>query len=183
MAAGLFELEHVRGHSGDPGNEAADKAAVAARDLSRQRTGAWADPPEEAGSAPSAETGGASPVEEAAAFEREAVARGYRRYRDPFHHSKSGYLFSMQLRVREGEDTLYFLNVDAWDMSELTRGQVSRLSLEASAQFSTEDDNEGSHINVSTPFRGFTETEAFFGQMWSSMGFGRYERSDPGPEA
>jgi hypothetical protein len=114
-------------------------------------------------------------------FRGEAEGRGYRRYQDPFHQNKSGYLFSMQLRVRQDQDTLYCLNVDAWDMGPLSRGQMPRLSLEANAQFHTEDENAGHHVNITTPFRGFEETEAFFGQMWSSMGFGRYERSEPAP--
>lgn len=180
---GGLELEHVRGHSGDPGNEAADKAAVAARDQSRLRTTAWADPPEMLGPDGSGAAKSTPRSQEADTFRSEAEQRGYRRYLDPFHNNKSGYLFSMQLRVRDGADTLYFVNVDAWDTGELSRGQVTRLSLEASVQFHTGDDNQGDFANVTTPFRGFEETEAFFGQMWSSMGFGRYERSDPGPEA
>lgn len=183
--SGQLELTHVRGHSGDPGNEAADAAAVAARDLSQRRTADWADPPEPI--APSGPSGVSpfAPDAEAGAFEAEAVGRGYRRYRDPFHDKKSGYLFSMQLRVRENDDTLYFLNVDLWDMGRLSRGHDPRISMEANAQFHTEDGNDGHHVNISTPFRGFEETEAFFGQMWSSMGFGRYERAElePGPAA
>lgn len=181
-ASGAFELEHVRGHSGDPGNEAADKAAVAARDQSRMRTAPWADPPEVTGPAEAPKEGPAIP-DEAEAFRAEAETRGYRRYRDHFHNGKSGYLFSMQLRARDGADTLYFVNVDAWDMGVLSRGQVTRLSLEANVQFHTEDDNQGDFANVTTPFRGFEETEAFFARMWSAMGFGRYERADPGPAA
>lgn len=181
--AGGLVLEHVRGHSGDPGNEAADKAAVAARDLSRRRSAPWADPPEPTRPAEAKAGQVSDPTAEAATFETEAVQRGYRRYQDPFHRSKSGYLFSTQLRVRDGADTLYFVNVDAWDMEALSRGQVSRLSLEANAQFHTEDNNDGHHVNVSTPFRGFEETEAFFGRMWKEMGFGRYERSEPEPDA
>lgn len=180
---GSLELEHVRGHSGDPGNEAADKAAVAARDLSRRRTAAWADPPEMV--SPDG-AGGAKPdgpSEEADTFRSEAEERGYIRFRDPFHNNKSGYLFSMQLRVRDGADTLYFVNVDAWDMGTLSRGQMPRLSLEANVQFHDEHENQGDYANVTTPFRGFEETEAFFSRMWGAMGFGRYERADPGPEA
>lgn len=122
-----------------------------------------------------------SAAEEATLFEAEAELRGYRRYSDPFHNSKSGYLFSMQLRVQDGADTLYFVNVDAWDMGELSRGQMTRLSLEAHVQFRTADDNEGDFVNVTTPFRGFEEMEAFFSRMWQAMGFGRYERVDLGP--
>lgn len=181
-AAGGLLLEHVRGHSGDPGNEAADKAAVAARDQSRMRTAPWADPPEMTGPAEVSHEGPAV-LDEAEAFRSEAETRGYRRYRDSFHQSKSGYLFSMQLRVRDGADTLYFVNVDAWDMGELSRGKMPRLSLEASVQFHTEDDNQGDFANVTTPFRGFEDTEAFFARMWAAMSFGRYERADPGPEA
>ena len=174
-----LELSHVRGHAGDPENEAADAAAVAARDESRARTAPWADPPRPletvaAGSAPSA-------TDEAARFEAEAAGRGYRRYRDPFHHSKTGYLFSMQLRVREGADTLYFVNLDAWDMGVVTRGQLHRLSLEANVQFYDRDGHLEEYVNVKTPFRGFEETEALFARMWSAMGFGRYERAEPDP--
>jgi len=176
---GRLELEYVRGHSGDPGNEAADAAAVAARDLSRTRTGSWSEPPVVTGAdtAPDQPDIGA----ESESFRTEGEGRGYRRYLDPFHQKKPSYLFSMQLRVKDDQDTLYFLSVDAWDMGRLSRVQISRLSLEANAQFHTEDDNQGNHVNISTPFRGFEETEVFFGQMWSSMRFGRYERSEPAP--
>lgn len=176
---GRLELTHVRGHSGDPGNEAADAAAVAARDLSRSRSGPWADPPLALAGDP--EQASSSAHDEAAQFEAGAAERGYRRYQDPFHHRKGGYLFSMQLRVREGADTRYFVNVDAWDMGAVSRGQDPRLSLEASVQFNTADGHDGAYVNVKTPFEGFEETEAFFARMWSAMGFGRYERAEPDP--
>lgn len=178
-AGGRLGLEHVRGHAGDPGNEAADAAAVAARDESRLRTAPWADPPRALEEASPDE--GPSAREAAALFEEEASARGYRRYRDPFHHGKSGYLFSMQLRVREGEDTLYFLNVDAWDIGALSRGSDTRLSLEASVQFNTRDGHDGAPVTVKTPFEGFEGAESFFSRMWATMGFGRYERAEPEP--
>lgn len=175
-AVATLELEHVRGHSGDPENEAADRAAVAARDLSRREPAPWSQGPEPI------TRGDLSALEgEVAKFERDAVSHGYSRYRDPMHHRRSGYLFSVQKRIWEAEDTRYFVNLDVWDMAELSRGQAQRLSLEANVQFHTEDGHEGHFVNVSTPFRGFEETEAFFDQMWSSMGFGRYERADPGP--
>lgn len=176
---GDLDLVHVRGHSGDPENEAADAAAVAARDLSRTRSAPWSDPP-----APIEDrVVGASPDAEAEAFRTEAEARGYSRYRDPFRHQRSGYLFSMQNRVREGADTLYFVNVDVWDMGALSHGSLSRLSLEANVQFNTRDGHDGAYVNVKTPFQGFESTEAFFAQMWSQMGFGRYERAEPDQDA
>lgn len=174
--AGPLHLEHVRGHSGDPENEAADAAAVAARDLSRTRSAPWSDP-----AAPVEDR--ASPSSEAEAFRVEAEARGYRRYQDPFHHQRSGYLFSMQNRVRDGADTLYFVNVDVWDMGALSHGKLSRLSLEANVQFNTGDGHDGEYVNVKTPFQGFEGTEAFFAKMWSQMGFGRYERAEPDVDA
>jgi hypothetical protein len=121
--------------------------------------------------------------EEAEAFLKEAEARGYRRFQHPLHNTLNGYLFSIQTRVQEGEDTLYFLNVDAWDMSVVSRGAIPRLSLEAEVQFRTEDGSEGHPVNVSTPFIGFEETEAFFGRLWRQMEFGRTERhpESPGP--
>jgi len=180
--SGGLDLRHVRGHSGDPGNEAADQAAVSARDLSRTRTAPWAGPPEVEGSPVEVVETASDPDHDPENFQAEAETRGYRRYTDPFHKSKSGYLFSMQIRVRDGEDTLYFLNVDAWDMGAVSRGQTPRLSLEASVQFHDEDGKQGDYANVTTPFRGFEETEAFFDRMWGAMGFGRYERANPEPE-
>lgn len=178
-AGDRLTLEHVRGHTGDPENEAADAAAVAARDESRARTAPWADPPLALAGDP--EQASSSAHDEAAQFEAEAAGRGYRRYQDPFHHRKGGYLFSMQLRVREGADTLYFVNLDAWDMGVATRGQLHRLSLEANVQFYDRDGHLEEYVNVKTPFRGFEETEALFARMWSVMGFGRYERAEPDP--
>jgi hypothetical protein len=177
--AGSLELVHVRGHSGDPENEAADAAAVAARDLSRSRTAPWSDPAVPMDAAGPGAARGPGHLEEAAAFQAEAEARGYRRYQDPFHHKRSGYLFSMQRRETEGADTLYFLNIDVWDLGALSLGTVSRLSLEANVQFNTGDGHDGAFVNVKTPFNGFDATETFFARMWGVMGFGRYERADP----
>jgi ribonuclease HI len=177
--AGPLHLAHVRGHSGDPENEAADAAAVAARDLSRTRSAPWS----ERVVSPQPLPEGAGPGAEAAAFQEEAEARGYRRYQDPFHHRRTGYLFSMQSRVRDGSDTLYFVNVDVWDVGAVSHGTLSRLSLEATVQFNTGDGHEGEYVNVKTPFQGFEATEAFFAKMWSSMGFGRYERAEPDADA
>lgn len=180
-SAGEFHLEHVRGHSGDPGNEAADKAAVSARDLSRSRSLAWKDTPEQIDPSKAGEDREARLRSSATDFEAEASARGYRRYLDPFHRDNSRYLFSMQLRVTKGADTLYFLNVDAWDMGAENRRKANLPMLEASVQFRTEDDQEGAHVNVSTPLDDFEKTERFFQRMWREMGFGRYERSGPDP--
>jgi len=170
-----LDLVHVRGHSGDPENEAADRAAVAARDLSRSRSAPWSDAPvpfDGEGPVP-------GPVAEAADFQAEAEGRGYRRYQDPYHHKRPGYLFSMQNRVRDGGDTLYFLNVDVWDIGALSLGKETRLSLETNVQFNTGDRHEGTWVNVKTPFEGFEATESFYARMWGVMGFGRYERADP----
>jgi ribonuclease HI len=171
------EIRHVKGHAGDPGNEAVDRIAVAARDVSRDATGPWRETPDRV------TAGAPSSIErEAASFREEAESRGYLKYIDYFRTEKSGYLFSMQKRVKEGDDTLYFLNVDAWDTGTYTRGTVTRLALEAHAQFHTEDDMQGDAVNLSRPFSNFDAIEAFFDRAWRVMEFGRYEtRPEPAP--
>lgn len=176
-AVAKLDLEHVRGHSGDPENEAADRAAVAARDLSRAEQAPWSEGPEPV-TVPDMSVREA----EIAKFEADAVAHGYNRFRDASHHRQPSYLFSVQKRIFQGDDTLYFVNLDVWDLSSIARDAQDPLMVEVKAQFFTGDDMKGEWVNVSTPFTGFPEAEAFLERIWSAMGFGRYQTApDPAP--
>lgn len=169
--AGTIRFTQVRGHSGDPGNEAADAAAVAARDASRNRMTDWADPPAEIGPAVTL-----SPADPAGELVRDALERGWIRYRDVMHDGKTGYLGSLQKRVEDECGTRYFVNLDIWDMGSVTRGMTPGLAVEAHAQF-REAGPDGTWVNLRRPHADLAETEAFFDRVWTTMGFGMYERT------
>lgn len=174
-------LIHVRGHSNDPENDLVDALAVTARDQSRKAAVCWEDPVR----ALSAEVPSTGPEvsPEAAQIDEAGLQAGFNRYACPLNANAAGYLFSMQKKITDGEDTLFFANVDFWDMARITRNTVQGIRGTVKAQFHTGDNLQGDAIDVSFAFRDFGAAEATLDAMWHRMEYGRYEQAPPRPEA
>lgn len=164
-ALGTLKLVHVRGHSGDPENEMVDAEAVKARDQSRTVPARWTGPLQDL----SALTPSADP---AAGFVEDALAKGYSTFKDMAFSRHKTYLTSVQKRVLEGEDTLFFVNVGLWSAPA---GAPIPVMAEAGLQFNTQDNGAGKPVNISYPVDSVEEAEEMARDIWTRMGFGRYE--------
>lgn len=171
-ALGTLKLVHVRGHSGDPDNDAVDRAAVLARDKSRTATTRWTGNMLQF----TAETADKETVDPAQGWITEGEEKGYRPFNDAYRQRKSSYVTSLQKRVTEGEDTLFFVNVSLWKAPEQMGLPIAA---EASLQFHTGDNLTGKAVNVSFSVDTLDEAEEMAREIWSRMGYGRYES---GPE-
>lgn len=171
-ALGTLMLVHVRGHSGDPDNEAVDRAAVLARDKSRNATARWTGNMLQF----SAETAGKDLIDPAQGWITEGEEKGYRPFKDAYLQRKSSYLTSLQKRVTEGDDTLFFVNVALWKAPEQ---MGSPIAAEAGLQFHTGDNLSGKTVNVSFSVDTLDEAEEMAREIWSRMGYGRYENATP----
>jgi hypothetical protein len=111
-----------------------------------------------------------------AAFKEAMVGAGYTEHSFVEHSGSRGYLGSLQKRVMDGPDTLFFLNMNLWDMKVATYGALKeRLFADTAVQFNDQNDIAGDRIDVRRPLTSVTEIEAFYMKMWKAMEFGRYE--------
>lgn len=109
-------------------------------------------------------------------FVEEAQKDGWSTYADSVLKGKPGYLGSLQKRVKQSEDTLFFINLNLWDMNAVSRGAIKQtLVASSSVQFNLKDEQAGDAVEVTAPFISFNETEEFYRKMWSCMNFGRDE--------
>lgn len=171
-----MDLIHVKGHAGDPGNELADQKAVEARERSRREVGDWIDMGDEVREKPT-QTKGISDID---SLLEEARTRGYMRFKDHFKSDAQSYLTSVQLKRRDGEDILYFVNVDFYDMSGLSAYQGDPIVGEVHVQFHEKDNMEGAHVNLGTGFTSFEDAEAFASRAWNRLNCGAYAAENPG---
>ena len=112
-------------------------------------------------------------------------AAGYKPFRDHLKDTERHrpeaerfYQGSMQKRVRDERGTRYFVNVDFWDMAGFPGSGVRNRSHSAHVQFSVRDEIRET-VNVEGVTRKApAETEAFFADVWSCMGWGYYEVDD-----
>lgn len=164
-ALGTLKLVHVRGHSGDPENELVDREAVKARDQSRTAQARWTGQMQDLSTL--------VPTEDpAAAFVEDAKAKGYSTFKDIAFSRHTTYLTSVQKRVLEGDDTLFFVNVGLWSAPA---GAAVPLMAEAGLQFNTQDNGAGKPVSISFPVESVEEAEQMAREIWTRMGFGRYE--------
>lgn len=164
-ALGTLKLVHVRGHSGDLENELVDKEAVKARDQSRKAQTRW--------TGKMTDLCALEPAEDpAAAFVGDAKSKGYSPFKDIAFSRHTTYLTSVQKRILDGEDTLFFVNVGFWSAPA---GAAVPVMAEAGLQFNTKDNGAGKPVSISFPVDSVEEAEEMAREIWSRMGFGRYE--------
>lgn len=111
------------------------------------------------------------------AFLAQAEAKGYKPYVDSLKRDDNldvpnFYLGSVQLRMRDDIGTRYFVNVDMFDVSALTR-RPEHLVTTANVQFHVDEDNV---VDVSQTFTDLDKVEALFDDMWRKMSFGYYSK-------
>lgn len=165
-------LHQVKGHSGNAKNDLVDRHAVEARDLSRKKTAAWfrvdLGKPKEGKILPQ--------------VTENAIKAGYKIFEN---HVRSGipeHLASVQKRVCDGDETLYFINIDYTDLSRASQGRFKGVSGEVHAQFHTEDDLQGLAVNISFELTSIEDAERHLHEIWSRMGYGAYKRSEAIPD-
>lgn len=160
--ADAVTLIHVRGHSGDPENELVDQEAVAAREVSREKSVSWSK----------LRSGTSGVADLFAQLKAEAISSGYVLESERLQASLDGYLFSIQKKIHDGPDILYIVTIDCLSLED--SGQPHDVVGSVKAQFHTGDNQSGLAVNVEFQLSTLEEAEKHLSEIWVRMGYGRY---------
>lgn len=102
------------------------------------------------------------------------LSAGYLRF-DPL---RDDYVYTdaYQKKVTDKYGTKYFVNVYIFDLPKVHKG-AKRPYISLEVQFHTEDNMNGSAINISRYVETPEEAEQYTEEMWTALNCGYYERN------